>query len=119
MICMAVSFSGAVKVGVRHQRQIACALDCRRQLTLIAGLGAGNARRHDLAVLGDEVLQQFDILVIDLFDLLGAEAAKLAALEKAAALLVVLALVLETTLRFESHSGFLPKIPSYSHVAPG
>ena len=43
---------------------------------------SGDPRRDDLAVLADEVLQKIDVLVVDPLDLLGGEAAELAALEK-------------------------------------
>jgi len=70
-----------VQVGVRQQRQIARALYRRGQLPLITGLGAGDARRNDPAVLIDEVLEDLDILVVDPLDFLSGKAAELAALE--------------------------------------
>ena len=76
--CMSRS---SVQVGVRQQREEARALDRGRQLALVARGGAGDARRDDLAVLVDEVLQQLDVLVVDPLDLLGGEAAELAAAE--------------------------------------
>src|SRR5216117_2633359 len=79
MTCMAVP---SVQVGVRHQREIARALDRRRELALVVGARSGDPCRDDLAVLADEVLQQMDVLVVDPVDLLGGEAAELAALEK-------------------------------------
>src|SRR5258708_32935685 len=79
MTCMAVP---SVQVGVRHQREIARALDRRRELALVVSTGSGDPRRDDLAVFTDEVLQQIDVLVIDPLELLGGEAAELAALEK-------------------------------------
>src|SRR5690606_17114835 len=106
-----VRLSLLVQIGVGQQGQEARALDGGRQLALIAGLGAGDARRHDLAGLGDEVLQQIDILVVDLFDLLGREAAELATLEQTAAAAVIL--FLELGLRLESHFSFLPEIRSF------
>src|SRR5262245_15148544 len=76
----------SVQVGVVQQRQEAGAVDRDRELALVAGLGAGDAGRDDLAVLVDEVLEQGDVLVVDLLDLLGGEAAELAAAEQAAVL---------------------------------
>src|SRR6267378_1327276 len=77
--CM--SFS-SMQVGVRQQREEARALDRLGQLPLVAGRGPGDARRDDLASLVDEVLQHLDVLVVDPLDLLGREAAELAAAEQ-------------------------------------
>src|SRR2546430_1834357 len=79
MTCMAVP---SVQVGVRHQGEVARALDRRRELALVVSARSGDPRRDDLAVLADEVLQKIDVLVVDPLDLLGGEAAELAALEK-------------------------------------
>src|SRR5205814_3723551 len=89
------------------------ALDGRRQLPLIAGLGAGNARRHDLAVFLDEILQDVDVLVIDLLHALGGKAAELLALEQVVSAFALLA-ILAFTLAFgvsshgTGHVSFLP-----------
>src|SRR5713226_7931598 len=72
----------SMQVGVRQQREEACALDRLGQLPLVAGRGAGDARRNDLAGLVDEVLQHLDVLVVDPLHLLGREAAELAAAEQ-------------------------------------
>src|SRR4029077_11553196 len=83
----------SVQVGEVEQRQEAGALDRHAQLALVAGLGAGDAGGNDLAVLVHEVLQDGDVLVVDFLDLLGGEAAELAAAEKPAVLVLsVLAL---------------------------
>src|SRR5215208_1987570 len=74
--------SMSVQVRVGQQREEARALDRVRQLALVAGGGAGDARRDDLAGLVDEVLEHFDVLVVDPLDLLGGEAAELAAAEQ-------------------------------------
>ena len=74
------------------QREKARALDRHRQLALVARLGAGDARRHDLAVFLDEVLQDLDVLVVDLLDAFGGEAAELLALEQVVAALALLCL---------------------------
>src|SRR5260221_12829660 len=83
IICMVVS---SVQVGEVQEREEARALDRHAQLALVAGLGAGDAGRDDLAVLVHEVLQDDDVLVVDFLDLLGGEAAELAAAEKPAGL---------------------------------
>src|SRR6185436_2591479 len=87
----------SVEVGERHQREEPRALDRRRELALVAGGRAGDARRNDAAVLVDEILEDVDGLVIDPFDLLGSEAAELAAPEEGplSPVLLVLALALE------------------------
>src|SRR5690348_2789364 len=59
----------------------------------MAGLGAGDPRRHDLAVLLHEVLQDVDILVVDLLDALGGKAAELLALEQVVPALALLAIL--------------------------
>src|SRR5690349_25102109 len=81
MTCMASS-SDAVLVGVRDHRQETRALDRGVQLALVDRAGAGQARRDDLAVLGDEVAQGVDVLVVDLFDAGDGEAAEALALEQ-------------------------------------
>src|SRR3989442_14298390 len=99
MICMRAP---SVQVCVRQQREIARALDRRGELPLIACLRAGDPRRHDLAVLLDEILEDVDVLVVDLLDLLGREAAELAALEQVVAALAFLAVL---ALSFASTDG--------------
>src|SRR5258706_2165438 len=79
IICMVVS---SVQVGEVQEREEARALDRHAQLALVAGLGAGDAGRDDLAVLVHEVLQDDDVLVVDFLDLLGGETAEPAAAEK-------------------------------------
>ena len=68
------------------------ALDRIRQLALVSGGRAGDARRDDLAGLVDEVLEDLDVLVVDPFDLLGGEAAELAPAEQRPLALVLLVL---------------------------
>lgn len=74
-------------IGVRHQSQETGALDGGRQLTLVAGLGTGDAGRDDLAVFGDEILEEINSLVIDFLDAFGSEAAELATLEELASMI--------------------------------
>src|SRR5881227_3740429 len=50
---------------VRNQRQIACALDRDRQLTLMASADAAQPARQDLAMIGNEAAEGAVILVID------------------------------------------------------
>src|SRR5256885_1382059 len=82
----------SMQVGVGQQREEARALDRLGQLPLVAGRGAGDARRDDLAGLVDEVLQHLDVLVVDPLHLLGREAAELAAAEQRPLPLVLLVL---------------------------
>src|SRR5438477_13206052 len=82
----------SMQVGVRQQREEACALDRLGQLPLVAGRGAGDARRNDLAGLVDEILQHLDVLVVDPLDFLGGEAAELAPAKQRALALVFLVL---------------------------
>src|SRR5690349_19467785 len=65
-------------VGVRQQREVTRTLDRGRELALVERLGARDAARHDLAGLGDVLLQDREILVVDLLHALGGEAAELA-----------------------------------------
>src|SRR4051812_13303480 len=72
----------SVAVRIRQQRQEARALDRLRQHALIAGLGAGDAARHDLAGFGDVLAQRVEVFVIDLGNAFGSETAELLAAEK-------------------------------------
>jgi hypothetical protein len=53
-----------------------------RASSLLLGADRGDAARDDLASLGDEALEQADVLVIDLRRILAREGAALAAAEK-------------------------------------
>src|SRR5579883_2615325 len=75
----------SVLIGVGQQGQEARALDRDSQLALVEGLRAGDAARDDLARLGDVALQGAEVLVIDVSDAFGREAAKLLAAREAAA----------------------------------
>ena len=57
-----------------------CALDGDGQLTLMSSAGAGGTAGQDLAALGQIAAQFGRILVIDMLDLIHAEAAYLLAL---------------------------------------
>ena len=65
--------------GVRQQSYVPGAFDCHRQPTLMLGAGSCLASRFDLAMLGDEVPQQIDILVVNRADLVDTEGTNLAA----------------------------------------
>src|ERR1044072_1435930 len=65
-------------IGVRQQREVTRPLDRGRQLALVERLGARDAGRHDLAGLGDVLLEDGQILVVDLLHALGGETAELA-----------------------------------------
>src|SRR2546430_16984502 len=79
MTCIAlVSPVGSVQVGVRQQREEARALDRLGELALIAGGGAGDGRRGDLAGLVDEGLQPVATLVVDPLALVGGAGAPVA-----------------------------------------
>src|SRR5215510_14628928 len=58
----------------RQKRDVARALDRLDEFALLLRSDAGQAARHDLAVFGDERLQQFHVLVINVIYLLGGEA---------------------------------------------
>src|SRR4051794_37775784 len=81
MTCMVASLD-AVLVAVRDHGQEARALDGGVELALVDRAGAGQARRDDLAVLGDEVAQGVDVLVVDFLDAGDGEAAEALALEQ-------------------------------------
>src|SRR6266849_6131106 len=91
-----------MQIGVRQQREVARALDRRRELALVMGARAGDARRDDLAVLADEILEQLDVLVVDPLDLLGGEAAELAPLEELLRALLVALVVAALSFSFAS-----------------
>src|SRR5689334_6637280 len=71
---------------VGEQRHEARALDRVRQDALLLVRHRRDARRHDLAALGDEALQQLHVLVIDLRRVGAAERAGLLAAEERTAL---------------------------------
>eukprot|EP01092_Planopodium_desertum_P011101 TRINITY_DN505_c0_g4_i1.p1 TRINITY_DN505_c0_g4~~TRINITY_DN505_c0_g4_i1.p1 ORF type:complete len:128 (+),score=43.19 TRINITY_DN505_c0_g4_i1:146-529(+) len=115
MICMAGS-SGLVLVAVRQQGQEAGALDAGRQLALEEGTRAGQAGGRDLAVLGDEVAQRVDILVVDLGDAGDREAAEALATEQQRLGVALRALVLAETAftTGRGHSELLKSETGYS-----
>src|SRR5687767_7775628 len=65
-------------VGVRQQREVTRPLDRRRELALVERLGTRDAARNDLAGLGDVLLEDGQILVVDLLHAFGGETAELA-----------------------------------------
>src|SRR4051794_35371295 len=78
--------AGGVDVG--QQRQLACVLDRVGDLVLVTTAGAGDPPRANLALLGHELAQGGDVLVIDLVLLVAAERARLAPPATGSALLV-------------------------------
>src|SRR5688500_14251946 len=85
--------SMSVQVRIRQECEEPRALDGFRELALVPGRGAGDARRDDLAGLVHKILERLDVLVVDPFGFFGGEAAELAAPEERplSAVLLVLA----------------------------
>ena len=71
-----------VLVAVGQQSQKAGSLDGRVELALVDGPRTGEPRRNDLAILGNEITQGINILVIDFLNPSDGEAAKALALEQ-------------------------------------
>src|SRR4051794_19168479 len=69
----------AVVADVGQQGDLARTLDRRGDLVLVAPARARDPPRADLAAIRDVLLQRRDVLVVDLVDLVAAEAAGLAA----------------------------------------
>src|SRR6185436_19582387 len=80
--------------GVRHQGDLARALDRRLERALMRRAHAGEPARLDLAPLRNERRQEFHVLVADVVDLLDAEHAHAPAAEKRAASALVLVVLL-------------------------
>src|SRR4051812_28826057 len=70
---------------IRKQRHEAGALDGVGQDALLLVAHRGDAAGHDLAALGNEALQQLDVLVVDLGRVIAREGAGLLAPEKGTA----------------------------------
>src|SRR5881392_1838289 len=70
---------------IGQQRHEAGALDGVGQDALLLVADCGDAGRHDLAALGNEALQELDVLVIDLGRVIAGEGAGLLAAEEGAA----------------------------------
>jgi hypothetical protein len=68
----------------RQQSDIARLLDGPRQPALMGGADAGEAPGHDLASLGDKLLQQAYIAIVDGVDLLDTELTNLLAAKELA-----------------------------------
>src|SRR5664279_5021352 len=81
MTCMAMPLLH----DIGQQRHEAGALDGVGQNALLLVADRGDARRHDLAALGNEALQQLDVLVVDLGRVIAREGAGLLAPEKGTA----------------------------------
>jgi hypothetical protein len=65
-------------IGEREQGDVACALDRNGHGALVLRAGPKLAPRLDLAALADVTAKAGDVLVIDMFDVVGAELADLA-----------------------------------------
>src|SRR5580704_5172413 len=76
---------------VGQQRHEAGALDGVGQNALLLVADRGDARRHDLAALGNEALQELDVLVVDLGRIIAGEGAGLLAAEEGTARAVLAA----------------------------
>ena len=67
---------------VGQQGDVPCALDGDGQLTLMGSAGTGGTAGQDLAALGQVTAELSGILVVDVLDLIDAEAAYLLALTR-------------------------------------
>jgi hypothetical protein len=67
-----------------QQSNIASLLDSTRQSTLMSGADAGKTARHNLSPLGDKLLQQAYIAIMDGVYLLNTELANLLAAKELA-----------------------------------
>src|SRR3954466_15664485 len=67
---------------IGQQRHEAGALDGVGQNALLLVADRGDARRHDLAALGNEALQELDVLIVDLGGVIPGEGAGLLAAEE-------------------------------------
>src|SRR3712207_4762886 len=67
---------------VGEKAEVAGALDRGGQLALLLAGNGGDPARDDLAALGDEALEQADVLIVDEGSVLAREGAALAAAEK-------------------------------------
>ena len=65
----------SMPVGIRQESEVSCPLYCRRQLALIMCFGTRDTARDDLARFRNVSLQQVEILVVDLCNTFGGEAA--------------------------------------------
>ena len=86
---------------VRQQCNVSCSLNCRGQFTLVICTSTGYPSRQDLCTICHALLQLCDILVVDLLNVFGREAAELLALEKR--ILLVGTARLTLTLSTKSH----------------
>ena len=68
-----------------QQRDVASLLDGAGETALVRGANTGQTPRHNLAALGDKLLQEPDVAVWNGVDLLSTELAHLLAAEKLSA----------------------------------
>src|ERR1044072_3145989 len=100
-------------IGVRQQREVTRPLDRGRQLALVERLGARDAGRHDLAGLGDVLLEDGEILVVDLLHALGGESAELATARERTVAATATTATRATATRFVVfHHAFTPRSSS-------
>src|SRR5580704_7343424 len=88
----------------RHERDHPRPVDRHGDGALMLGAVAGQATRHQLAAVGDEVLEQRGVLVVDLDRLVRAELALLASADRAL-LVVAPASTALAALPFVTHLG--------------
>src|SRR5262245_44916034 len=95
-----IDSASSVTVGVWQEREETRTFDRGVELALVVGLGARQTRRHDLAVVGDEIAQRLQILVIDLLDAFDRKTTELLALEKSVLLVATPTALAALALRF-------------------
>jgi hypothetical protein len=85
MTSMTISWFTALVAGCKGQQSdVASLLNGTRQPTLVSSADAGEAARDNLAPLGDKLLQQAHIAIVDSIDLLDTELANLLAAKELA-----------------------------------
>src|SRR5262247_2055123 len=101
-----------MQIGIGQQCQESRTIDRHRELALIARLRASDARRNDLAILVDEILQDTAVLVIDFLDAFRGEAAELPAAKKLPA---AAARILSPPFAFALVPRLGPTVPRHRH----
>ena len=88
----------------RHQGHIARSLDRRGELPLVLGAVSRYAPGNDLPALRDQAAEPLDVLVVDKFDFVGAEAADFPAYESFFFLLRLAYLNHDSSVKSSRHS---------------